>query len=260
VAALKQTVMINPKGTSTTDLQQKLKTNGAVRQWMEDTGTGLILMLERSPPPGCAGGDYPDSPLAQAAASLLSLRHYVDASIGMPTTHHMHMGEQAGVQALPLHAHTSDVLVLQVNGTKTWEVCTPAVLPGVLADHDSTNGLTVAQLAATHEIHIRARWDEHKLGLVSTAEHETDRNDEQMWRSRAKKLKEKQQAAAVAAGIKLTTKEKEIEKERERERETEAVRARAKEAVRQREILDQDSKSDPYDIVNLDECTVLGRQ
>jgi hypothetical protein len=38
---------------------------------------------------------------AQAAASLLSLRHYVDASIGMPTTHHVYMGEKACARFLP---------------------------------------------------------------------------------------------------------------------------------------------------------------
>jgi hypothetical protein len=63
---------------------------GGVREWMAKTGSALVLMIDQLPPPGCIGGDFKDSAMAQGAATLLGFRHIVDAAMGLPSTQHVY--------------------------------------------------------------------------------------------------------------------------------------------------------------------------
>ena len=79
-----------------------------------------------------------------------------------------------------MHADLSDVIVVQLNGTKTWEVCLPkgvptSVLDRVRPDSRETNkkraaDMTTAQKAALHEIYIRGQYDLHGLATLRRME------------------------------------------------------------------------------------------
>ena len=137
----------------------------AVKEWMAKVGTALIVRMERLPSPECKaeGGEYAGNDLAQRAAPLIELRHHVDDALGLPTTVHVYMNEKPGSQTLTLHADEADVLVVQVNGTKAWEVCAPAKLPGHLdattssADRAEVEG-THAKIAALNHLNLKSSW------------------------------------------------------------------------------------------------------
>lgn len=70
--------------------------------------------------------------------------------MGLPTTVHVYINGKPGTQSLPLHSDAADVLVIQINGTKDWEVCWPAKLP-------------TAQHAASNLLGIWAAWDDKRF-------------------------------------------------------------------------------------------------
>lgn len=142
----------------------------AVKEWMAKAGTALIVRVERLPSPDCKaeGGEYAGNKLAQRAAPLIELRHMVDAGLGLPTTVHIYMNERPGSQTLTLHADESDVLVVQVNGTKAWEVCAPATLPAHLSDSTSDEERASveavhARMASLNHLHLKSTWDDHQF-------------------------------------------------------------------------------------------------
>jgi hypothetical protein len=133
----------------------------AMRKWIASDAS-VIFKLEMLLGPACmpvANGAA--AGVSVAAGPLLELRHDVDAAIGYPTTVHIYVNGRVKSQTLDLHADSSDVVVVQLNGTKTWEICEPSRFPSWLETSGArATGLSPAALSATHELHIRARWDE----------------------------------------------------------------------------------------------------
>ena len=170
--------------------RRRLGTPGAVQAWMNASGTSVIIRAERLPGSNCdvqsthgggssgtsdggsGGGNSvtpsPSSSSSSAAAAalpLFDLRHHVDAAIGLPTTVHVYANVRPGSQTLELHADHSDVLVVQVNGTKVWEVCAPTSLPPAATGHEGNaeqrRGDDGGLLAAAYQLHLKSRWDDH---------------------------------------------------------------------------------------------------
>ena len=123
-----------------------------------------------------AGGEHAESPAAtgacasagasaeagaalRAAAPLRRLKDTMDAVSGLDTSVHLYVSGQRGSRAAPLHTDPYDVVVVQLNGTKDWQVCSPtqANLPHLFAGGgggDHAHGSDVAHL---NELHTTAR-------------------------------------------------------------------------------------------------------
>ena len=135
---------------------------------MKEHGTSLVLRIQRLPGPGCsshtASADActrTANAVCSAAAGdrLLELRHRVDRALGLPTTVHVYISPASQLQpALPLHSDEADVLVVQLNGTKNWDVCAPR-----FSSKDALAVQSGAATAATNLLDIWARWDARRF-------------------------------------------------------------------------------------------------
>lgn len=119
-----------------------------------DAGKCIVFLLERL-------ADCIDES-APAAAPLRKLRHVMDAHLGGEATVHLWLSGREGSKALQLHADEYDFVLVQLNGTKQWEVCVPApVVPLATTGDDggSSNGddWNDARTAALHDLFIFGR-------------------------------------------------------------------------------------------------------
>ena len=127
-------------------------------RWMQEEGTSLIFRLENAPK--CM--------LQQSrAASVLKLREHISHALGfVDASVHVYVAARHQSNTLSMHADLSDVLVVQLNGTKTWEVCVPHRVPATVAVVAAGVQPTVAQVAALHEMHRHAQYDLYNVALM----------------------------------------------------------------------------------------------
>ena len=181
---------------------------GGVQAWMNASGTSIIVRAERIPGSNCkesgggegsarsrgsssgssgirGGGGGSDS--GTAALALFDLRHHVDAAIGLPTTVHIYSNVRPGSQTFELHADHSDVLVVQLNGSKVWEVCSPNRLPPPHAHSESKTVLDGGLLAGAYQLYLKARWDDftHTKILAIRARKQEQQEQQQQKAARA---------------------------------------------------------------------------
>ena len=94
-----------------------------------DAGAGVLVRFE--------GLD--DSPATQSAGEL---QHAVHAVFGTESTIHLYHATQNESRALMPHTDPYDVLVIQVQGSKTWTTCVPDAYTTADAADDSTTAET----------------------------------------------------------------------------------------------------------------------
>ena len=109
------------------------------------------------------------------AARVRRLKDSLDRITGFYTTAHMYTSSVQGLQALPRHTDPYDALIVQTNGSKTWEICAPTL---ATVPHAAPEGFGPAagapgradqgELSMLHELHYRGKWsNEHILDALS---------------------------------------------------------------------------------------------
>ena len=112
-----------------------------------DAGKCIVFLLERLA--DCVDAASP------AAAPLRKLRGVMDKHLGGEATVHLWLSGREGSKALQLHADEYDFLLIQLNGTKQWEICVPApVIPSTPAAEDAGGWWNDARQAGSHDLFI----------------------------------------------------------------------------------------------------------
>ena len=97
----------------------------ALEAWMRKSGSTIILHLERFP--ACIWEQQNTPP---QGLPWRKLQADVAATMGYPQLSlHIYTVQAGGQQALHFHADSDDVIVVQLEGSKSWEVCTPFRAP-----------------------------------------------------------------------------------------------------------------------------------